>query len=158
MEPRQNPPASERSPFSESPSEGKIARIAGHTRGLIEDLQEWVDLRLDLAIMEMEERVDRVRNEFARALALAFFGFFAVLFVLTTTALGLGWALGHPFWGFLIVTGLLVLISGGLAQFRPDLLPSSNLYNRVRGPASSPGEKEPTQRREDSDLEEDPSV
>lgn len=158
MEPRQDPPASERSPFSESPSEGKIARIAGHTRGLVEDLQEWVDLRLDLAIMEMEERVDRVRNEFARALALAFFGFFAVLFVLTTAALGLGWALGHPFWGFLIVTGVLALISGGLAQFRPDLVPSSNLYDRMRGPESSSTEGDRTQRHEGRDPEEDASV
>lgn len=118
---------------SDVPQGGKLHRIAGHTRGLVEDLREWIDLRLDLAILELEERVDEIRNEAALGLTLAVFGFFAALFGLTTVALGLGWALGHPFWGFLIVSVVLVLIVAALSQARPDVLPSSNLFEQIRG-------------------------
>lgn len=134
-------PSGEETP-SESRSEGKLGRIAGHTQGLVEDLREWIDLRLDLAILEMEERVDELRNEVALGIVLAFFGFFAALFAFTTVALGLGWLLGHPFWGFLIVTVVLLLLVSGLAKARPDLLPSSNLFERIRGRSSSSGRSE----------------
>lgn len=135
MESHQNrSSAVEDRPLADSPREGKLGRIAGHTRGLVDDLREWIDLRLDLAILELEERVDDLRNGVALGLVLAFFGFMAALFVLTTVAIGLGWALGHPFWGFLIVTILLVLLVAILARTRPDLVPSSNLFERVRGP------------------------
>jgi len=133
METLQDRSSSEEGASSEAASGGKLGRIAGHTQGLVEDLREWIDLRLDLAILEMEERVDELRNEVALGITLAFFGFFAALFAFTTAALGLGWLLGHPFWGFLIVTVVLVLFVGGLAKARPDLLPSSNLFERLRG-------------------------
>jgi hypothetical protein len=115
------------------PRGGSLRRIAGHTRDLVEDLREWIDLRLDLAMLEIEERVDDLQNEIALGLTLAFFGFFAALFVLVTVALGLGWALGHPFWGFLIVALLLTLLVSILARTRPDLAPPSNLFERIRG-------------------------
>lgn len=111
---------------------GKLGRIAGHTRGLFEDLREWLDLRLDLAILELEERVDNLRNEIALGLTLAFFGFFAALFAFTTIALGLGWLLGHAFWGFLIVSVGLLLAVTALATTRPDLVPPSNLFEKIR--------------------------
>jgi len=112
---------------------GPLRRIAGHTQGLVDDLREWIDLRLDLAILELEERVDELRNEVALGLTLAFVGFFAAFFVLVAVALGLGWALGHPFWGFLIVAVLLVVFVTVLARTRPDLAPPSHLFERVRG-------------------------
>jgi hypothetical protein len=125
--------ASDDGPSVNASDEGRLRRIAGHTRGLVDDLREWIDLRLDLAILEVEERVDELRNEVALGLTLAFFGFFAVFFVLVTVALGLGWALGHPFWGFLIVAGLLTLFVSVLARTRPDLAPPSKLFERIRG-------------------------
>lgn len=122
-------------PPADRPQGGKLGRIAGHTHGLVEDLREWIDLRVDLAILEVEEKVDALRNEVALGLTMAFFGFFAALFVFTTVALGLGWLLGHPFWGFLIVSVLLLAVVATLARARPDLLPSSNLYEQIRGGA-----------------------
>ena len=120
-------------PPADRPRKGKLGRIAGHTQDLVEDLREWIDLRIDLAILEVEEKVDDLRNEVALGLTLAFFGFFAALFVFTTVALGLGWLLGHPFWGFLIVSVLLVLVVVSLAEARPDLVSPSNLYETIRG-------------------------
>ncbi|MFB6248616.1 MAG: phage holin family protein [Salinibacter sp.] len=125
--------ASDEGSSARSTPDGRLGRIAGHTRGLVDDLREWIDLRLDLAILELEERVDELRNEVALGITLAFFGFFAALFVFVTVALGLGWVLGHPFWGFLIVSAALVLFVSVLARARPDLAPPSNLFSRLRG-------------------------
>ncbi len=153
MEPLQDrsTPA-EGKPPADVPRRGKLGRIVGHTQGLVEDLREWIDLRLDLAILEVEEKVDALRNEVALGLTLAFFGFFAALFVLTTTALGLGWLFGHVFWGFLIVSVVLVLIVAGLAQARPDLLPPSNLYEQIRGPSDESAESRRPVREAEADV------
>lgn len=132
--------ASQDGPSAEGSTDGRLGRIAGETRGLVEDLREWIDLRIDLAVLELEERVDEFRNEVALGITLAFFGFFAALFVFTTVALGLGWLLGHPFWGFLIVSVLLSLFVAVLSRTRPDLVPSSNLFQRLRRPDPPPAE------------------
>ena len=115
------------------PEGGKLERIAAHTQGLVTDLREWIDLRIDLAILEVEERLDETKNEIALGITLAVFGFFAALFALTTVALGVGWLLGHPFWGFLAVTVALVLIVVLLRATQPALVPPSNLFAALRG-------------------------
>lgn len=135
METLQDQSSAEGGAPTNRPRGGKLNRIAGHTQGLVEDLREWIDLRIDLAILEVEEKVDTLRNEVALGLTLAFFGFFAAMFVLTTTALGLGWLLGHPFWGFLIVSVVLLAVVAALAKARPDLVPPSELYSQIRGAA-----------------------
>jgi len=131
--------ASGSEPPSPPSGSGKLGRIAAHTQGIVEDLREWIDLRLDLALLEVEERVDELRNELALGLTLAVVGLFAAIFVLATVALGLGWMLGHPFWGFLAVSVALVLIVVGLNAARPDLVPPSRLFEQVRG--RRPGER-----------------
>ena len=107
-------------------------RIAAHTQGLFEDLREWIDLRIDLAILEVEERIDEAKNSLALGITLAVFGFFAALFTLTTVALGVGWLLGHPFWGFLAVTVALILVVVVLRVAQPALVSSSNLFRTLR--------------------------
>jgi len=114
------------------PEGGKLSRIAAHTQNLVEDLREWIDLRLDLTVLEMEEQVDRLQNQIALTVTLAILGFFAGLFTLTTVALGLGWALGHPFFGFLIVAGALILLLAVLRAAKPELVPSSDLFQKIR--------------------------
>lgn len=109
-----------------------MERIAAHTQGLFTDLREWIDLRIDLAILEVEERIDETKNEIALGLILAIVGFFAALFSLTTVALGVGWLLGHPFWGFLAVSVALILIVVGLQATKPALVPPSELYQTLR--------------------------
>lgn len=109
-----------------------MQRIAAHTQGLFEDLREWIDLRIDLAILEVEERIDEAKNQAALGITLAVFGFFAALFTLTTVALGVGWLLGHPFWGFLAVTVALILVVVVLRLTQPALVPPSNLFRTLR--------------------------
>jgi len=128
---RSSSPSAERS-LTDVPEGGKVQRIAAHTQGLFEDLREWIDLRIDLAILEVEERIDETKNNIALGLVLAVFGFFAALFTLATVAIGVGWLLGHPFWGFLAVTMALILIVVGLRLTQPALVPPSNLLQSLR--------------------------
>lgn len=117
----------------ESPRDGKLRRLTSHTQELLSDLRTWIDLRLDLAILEVEERIDALRNELALGVTLVIFGFFAALFSLTTVAIGVGWLLGHPFWGFLAVSVALILVVVILQVTQPALVPPSNLLQAVRG-------------------------
>lgn len=129
-EDRRSGPDVGRSPTG--PRDGKIYRIVSDMRGLVEDLQKWIDLRLDLAILEVEERIDELRNDVALGITVAIFGFFAALFSLTTLALGIGWLLGRAFWGFLAVTITLILIVSVLQAVKPELIPPSNLFETIR--------------------------
>ncbi|MCS3632818.1 hypothetical protein GGP57_000109 [Salinibacter ruber] len=145
LDDRPSAPNAER-PVEESPDGGKVSRIASHTQGLFADLREWIDLRVDLAILEMEERLDAFKNDLALGLTVAVFAFFAAFFSLTTVALGVGWLLGHPFWGFLAVSVALILIIVTLRVTKPALMPPSNLFEFLRreraasdeGPSSRP--------------------
>jgi len=118
---------------AERPKGGKVARIATHTQNLVEDLREWIDLRLDLAVLDLEEKVDTAKNQAALGVVLAIMGFFFGLFFLMTAAIGIGWALGHPFWGYLIVTGVLGLVLAVFVKAKPELTPPSKLFEKIRG-------------------------
>jgi hypothetical protein len=120
-----------------SPRNGKAGRVAAHVQGLLDDLRTWIDLRLDLALLKVEERIDELRNEIALGLTLAIFGLFAALFSLATVALGVGWLLGHPFWGFLAVSVALILIVVVLQVARPSLMPPSKFFQDLRGARGS---------------------
>jgi uncharacterized membrane protein YqjE len=106
-----------------SPVSGnKAQRLTQHTQQLVEDLKRWVDLRIELVQVELEEQIQSKANEIALAVTLAVVAFLAVVFGLTTAALGLGAWLGHPAWGFLIVTVLLVLFAVVLRAARPEFI------------------------------------
>ena len=66
------------------------------------------------------------------SITFALFGFFAALFSLTTVALGVGWLLGHSFWGFLAVSVALLLVIAVLRVTKPELMPPSNLFQALR--------------------------
>ncbi len=122
----------ERTP-ARKPEGGKLTRIATHTQNLVEDLRDWIDLRLDLAVLELEEKVDQLQNQIALGIVLAILAFFAGLFTLTTVALGVGWLLGHPFFGFLAVSIVLLVTLAALRAAKPELVPPSGLFEQMRG-------------------------
>lgn len=157
LDDRSSSPNAERT-LEDAPQGSKLRRIAAHTQGLFTDLREWIDLRIDLAILEVEERIDEAKNEFALGLTVAIFGFFAALFSLTTVALGVGWLLGHPFWGFLAVSVSLLLIVAVLRVTQPALVPPSNLLSNLRGDRSNADGGDDTRARPASAaVEEEPS-
>lgn len=114
---------------------GKLQRMTEETRGIVQDLREWIDLRLDLAVREINDEIDDAASQAVFGVVLAILAFFTGLFGLTTLALGLGWALGQPFWGFLIVFGVLAIGSFVVATVakRHPIVVETKLFRRLRG-------------------------
>lgn len=78
-------------------------RLRGQVQELVEDLKTWVELRLALTQLEIEERIEaKIQQLLLRVLIGVLVGL-AMVFALVAAALGLGSWLGHPGWGFLVV-------------------------------------------------------
>lgn len=107
---------SPKQPTSRQLPSGKrsVERITDQSKGLVDDVKAWVDLRIKLAQVEVEQRIQAKVNELALRIAPIIVGALGGLFLLATLALGLGWWLGQTFWGFLIVTLLLLLVAAVL--------------------------------------------
>ncbi len=131
--PRPIAPPLGRSPLVDSarllPASGAPTdRMKLHIQGAIDDTKDWVDLRVKLAMIEVEERAKQKLNpiianvtkkvqEVLRPILITVAGAailgVGALFGLVALALFIGMAFGHPAWGFLIVT-ILVLVVGVL--------------------------------------------
>ena len=125
---------------------GKVHRIGSETRGLLEDFTSWVELRLRLVQLDVQDYIRQKIDEATLKAALVIAGLVSGLFMLITLALFAGWALGHPAWGFLAVTGLLLLWTGILyvrnRQVRarkPDSADLSRLSEEAPRTASNNG-------------------
>lgn len=124
MEPRRSDESSDPAaePIGDSVPGGRIDRMVYHTEALADDITDWIDLRIQLLQLEIEEEAERRLNSFIARAIIATLVATAGLFALLTLAFGLGWWLGHPFWGFAIVTGLLVTGAGVVAYARPEFV------------------------------------
>lgn len=103
-------------------SGGRIDRISRHSKGLFDELTHWADLKVKLIRIDLEEKVEEKKIQIGLGVGMALIGFFGALFLLTTIALALGWLLGHPTWGFLIVTVLLFAIVFAMKVAMPRLI------------------------------------
>ena len=84
-------------------SSNHLGRLWAHLQSLVDDVREWVELRLTLVQLEIEERIEaRLRQLMMRLLVVVIAGL-GVVFGLVALALALGSWLGHPGWGFLLV-------------------------------------------------------
>ncbi len=101
---------------------GRIDRIADQTRGLVEDIKEWIDLKVHLVQLELEERFETLANNILATVLVVVLAFITVLFALIAGALALGNWLGDPLWGFLIVTGVLALLTVAVHLGRPRIV------------------------------------
>lgn len=112
-------------PLALPPAGNRLDRVQEHTQALVETVKDWAELRIKLAQTELEQQVQKKVNQmvWTRAIPLILIGI-AGLFLLVTVALGLGWWLGQNFWGFLIVTLLLIAAAGVIAYVKRDQLPS----------------------------------
>jgi len=86
----------------------KIDRLTQHTLELKDDLMAWVDLKIKSVKLELQEKLDEQKKTIAIFGVVAVLGIYGLTFLLVTIALFIGWALGHPAWGFLIVTVVLL--------------------------------------------------
>ena len=90
----------------------KVERIAQESKGLFDDVRDWIDLKIKLTELEFREKIKARQDDIVTLAVVGFLGVMALVFLLVAAALGLGAWLGHPAWGFLIVTGILSGIAG----------------------------------------------
>lgn len=88
----------------------KVERISKQTKGLVEDVRTWVDLKMQFTQLDLEDRVDKKVNEAAKGAMVGAVALIAGVFVLLTAALGFGQVFDSTFLGFLAVTGFIVLV------------------------------------------------
>ncbi|GMQ82491.1 MAG: hypothetical protein BMS9Abin05_1945 [Rhodothermia bacterium] len=128
------PPQETQSP----PEGGRMDRIADQTRGLIDDIKEWIDLKVQLVQLELEERFESLANHIVATLLVIVLAFTTVLFALIAAALAIGNWLGDPLWGFLIVTGGLALITVIVHLIKPKFIKAPWKGTTKRLPAAKP--------------------
>ena len=107
---------------SEDPPAGKIRRVSREARGLVEDVKAWVELRMTLTQMDVEDRIDSRINRAVTGALVAAIGLLGLTFMLVAAALALGTLLGHRGWGFLLVGGILAVISLVLMAVKPRVV------------------------------------
>ncbi|MEM6647424.1 MAG: phage holin family protein [Bacteroidota bacterium] len=115
---RRWPPTKQKTP------DNKVTRITEHTRGLVDDVKEWVELRIQLAKLEVAHEVNQRKTQVVVGVTAAVVALVAVLFMLVAAALGLGAWLGHPAWGFLAISVLLLLVAALLGAMMRNMGPS----------------------------------
>jgi hypothetical protein len=99
-----------------------VSRLAGESRALFDDLREWVDLRVQLVQVDIEERIEKAANEVIAVIMVVVLGLFALAFLLHGLAIWIGTALGGTHWGYLIVAGILALTTIALRSVKPDFM------------------------------------
>ena len=106
-------------------SNGKLGRLTAEAKGLVADTREWVDAKLRLFELEIEEKIDAFASRFIATAVVVFFAALALIFALVSGALGLGQWWGSDALGFLAVGGLLFLIAGVVHLLRPRFVRGS---------------------------------
>lgn len=112
------------------PGRNRVERITEHGKGLVSDLTSWVELRLKLAQVEIEERIDAKVNQIISTAMVAAVALLGGVFLLI--ALGMGAAalliavgLSKPlsyFLGFLVIALVLFAAAAILQSMRPHLV------------------------------------
>ena len=99
----------------------RLGSIVHETRGLVTDLKDWVEIRVQLFQLEIEERIEAAVGKVLSLLAVAVLLLFTLLFLLIASAEGLGSWLGHAAWGYLVVGILLGIVTLIVNLSRPRI-------------------------------------
>ena len=89
----------------------KVERISDHSKGLVTDLKEWVELKLEAVKLDVQHELEVKKNELIVVATAGAISALGALFLLVAVAHGIGAWLGHPAWGFLAVAVLLFIIA-----------------------------------------------
>lgn len=91
-------------------------------------VKDWAEVGLERSKVEIEYRINQMLLQFIAVVI----GIFVLFFVLITVALGLGLWLDNPFWGFLIVSVVLVVSVVILRWMRPTFWSFSGSSQKAR--------------------------
>jgi hypothetical protein len=115
---------------------GKIKRISYQSRGLVDDIKSWVDLRMTLTQMDIEAKVDARLNRAIVGGVVGGLAFLTLTFGLVAASLGIGAWLGHDAWGFLAVAGFLLVVTVILLLLKPRVIDLRTIV-RSRGDSNA---------------------
>jgi hypothetical protein len=85
--------------------------MAEQARGLIDDIKSWLELRVELTQLEVEDRVEEKVNAVVVTAGLAGLAVVTALFFLVAAATALGDLFGNAALGYLAVAGFLSLVT-----------------------------------------------
>jgi len=112
-------PALNRSASSSTPNDSKLGSLARETRSLLTDVKDWIDLRVQLLQIEVEERIESAAHKIISLIVVAILGLFAVLFLLLAIAEAVGIWLGHPSYGYIFVAVIMIILTWIVNRSRP---------------------------------------
>lgn len=96
--------------------------MAEQARGLVDDIKSWLELRVELTQLEVEDRVEEKVNAAAITAGLAALAGLTVLFLLVAAAIALGDVLGNAALGYLAVAGFLLVVTVVAYLVRPKII------------------------------------
>lgn len=100
-------------------SGGRLDRITDQTKGLVDDIKEWIDLRVRLVQLDLEERLETIANQTILTLVVIGIGAISIFFALIAAALGLGALFSNSALGFLAVSLILACTMWLVNRWRP---------------------------------------
>jgi hypothetical protein len=72
--------------------------------------------------LDLEEKFETVANQLLATFIVIVLAFIALIFGLIAGALAMGKLLGDPLWGFLIITGILIVVTLIVHAVRPRII------------------------------------
>lgn len=123
-------------PMSDQPIRG--GRLTSEARGLVEDVKKWVDLKVQLLQIDLEERLEGMLNRVAQSAVMAILVLLTVLFGLFSMAYGLGAWWYSDALGFLAVTLLLAIATVTFYAMRPTLVKLRRMQEVETAPELEP--------------------
>lgn len=108
----------------------RVERITEHGKGLVSDLASWMELKMKLVQVEIEERIDARVNRLISSAIVAGIALLGVVFLLIALGMGasallIAFGLSRPlsyFLGFLTITVMLFAAAGILNSMQPHLV------------------------------------
>ncbi|PIQ63243.1 MAG: hypothetical protein COV99_04185 [Bacteroidetes bacterium CG12_big_fil_rev_8_21_14_0_65_60_17] len=97
--------------------------VAQQSRQFFSDIREWVELRVELFQVDLEERIQDVVNRMAQAAIVILLIGLALLFLAMAAAFALGEWTGSTALGFLIVAVIGFLVAVVVKSSRPRVAP-----------------------------------
>ena len=131
MEPDTRPPASQADDSAAgrflAPGGHPLSRLQDHAQGLSKDVRAWLEMRFELAKIELWERVDEQADQLVLYAIVGMLGAVAGLVLLLATCFGAswiisaltGWVFGALFFGFLAVALVFFALAGLLFLVKP---------------------------------------
>lgn len=121
--------------------DGDPRGVAAQGRQFFDDVREWVELRVELFQLDVEERIQDAVNRVAQTVAVVVLMALALLFLAMAAAFALGEWMGSTALGFLVVAVVGFLAAIGVKSSRPAVAP--RLFQGDDGKSKDDGKKSP---------------